>query len=102
MIAVGFKPLSSGNILLHEEEAEKNLIFVGLQGMIDPPRPEVRQAIKECREAGIKTIMITGDHVITAKAIAVQLGILKGKEKVLEGKQLNNMSFEELEDIVEE
>lgn len=102
MIAVGFKPLSTGNIVLHEDEAEKNLIFVGLQGMIDPPRPEVKQAIKECREAGIKTVMITGDHVTTAKAIAFQLGILKGKEKVLEGKQLNAMSFEELEELVEE
>ena len=102
LIAVGFKPLTTGNILLHEDEAEKDLIFVGLQGMIDPPRPEVRQAIKECREAGIKTVMITGDHVTTAKAIAFQLGILKGKEKVLEGKQLNDMSFEELEEIVED
>lgn len=102
LIAVGYKPLSAGNVILHEDEAEKNLIFVGLQGMIDPPRPEVKQAIKECREAGIKTVMITGDHVTTAKAIASQLGILKGKEKVLEGKQLNNMSFEELEDVVED
>ena len=102
LIAVGFKPLTTGNILLHEDEAEKDLIFVGLQGMIDPPRPEVKQAIKECREAGIKTVMITGDHVTTAKAIAFQLGILKGKEKVLEGKQLNDMSFEELEEIVED
>ncbi len=102
LIAVGFKPLTTGNILLHEDEAEKDLIFVGLQGMIDPPRPEVRQAIKECREAGIKTVMITGDHVTTAKAIAFQLGILKGKEKVLEGKQLNDMSFEELEEMVED
>lgn len=101
LIAVGYKQLPSGNILLHEDEAEKNLIFVGLQGMIDPPRPEVKQAIKECREAGIKTVMITGDHVATAKAIAAQLGILKGKEKVLEGKQLNDMSFEELENVVE-
>ena len=85
-----------------KHEAEKNLIFVGLQGMIDPPRPEVKQAIKECREAGIKTVMITGDHVITAKAIAAQLGILKGKERVLEGKQLNDMSVEELEEVVED
>ena len=102
LIAVGYKPLSAGNVILHENEAEKNLVFVGLQGMIDPPRPEVKQAIKECREAGIKTVMITGDHVTTAKAIAFQLGILKGKEKVLEGKHLNDMSFEELERIVEE
>lgn len=102
LIAVGYKPLSDGNVILHEDEAEKNLIFVGLQGMIDPPRPEVKQAIKECRDAGIKTVMITGDHVTTAKAIASQLGILKREEKILEGKQLNNMSFEELEDIVED
>lgn len=102
MIAVGYRPLSSGNMILHEAEAEKNLILVGLQGMIDPPRPEVKQAIKECREAGIKTVMITGDHVITAKAIAAQLGIIKGKERVIEGKQLNNMSVEELEDVVED
>lgn len=101
MIAIGYKPLAAGHMVLHEEEAEKKLIFVGLQGMIDPPRPEVKQAIKECREAGIKTVMITGDHVTTAKAIAVQLGILKGKEKVLEGKQLNMLSFEELEEVVE-
>lgn len=102
IIAVGFKPVPTGNILLHEEEAEKNLILVGLQGMIDPPRPEVKAAIKECRQAGIKTVMITGDHVTTAKAIAFQLGILKGKEKILEGKQLNDMSFEELEEIVQD
>ncbi|USK61152.1 cation-translocating P-type ATPase [Peribacillus asahii] len=102
MIAVGYKPLAAGHVVLHEEEAEKNLTFMGLQGMIDPPRPEVKQAIKECREAGIKTVMITGDHVTTAKAIAAQLGILKGKERVVEGKQLNDLSFEELEEIVED
>lgn len=101
MIAVGYKPLATGNMIFHEEEAEKDIILVGLQGMIDPPRPEVKQAIKECREAGIKTVMITGDHVTTAKAIAFQLGILRGKEKVLEGKQLNEMPFAELEDMVE-
>ena len=49
-------------------------MFIGLLGMIDPPRPEVSLAVKECKEAGIKTVMITGDHVITAKAIANQLG----------------------------
>lgn len=102
MIAVGYKPLAAGNMIFHEEEAEKDIILVGLQGMIDPPRPEVKQAIKECREAGIKTVMITGDHVTTAKAIAFQLGILRGKETVLEGKQLNGMSFAELEDMVED
>lgn len=65
------------------------------------PRPEVKQAVKECRDAGIKTVMITGDHVITAKAIAKELGILKGKDRVLEGRQLAGMEVGELEEVVE-
>ncbi|MGE7601860.1 calcium-translocating P-type ATPase, SERCA-type [Peribacillus sp. NPDC097675] len=101
MIAVGYKPLSKGTILFHETEAERNLTFMGLQGMIDPPRPEVKQAVKECRDAGIKTVMITGDHVTTAKAIAKDLGILRGKDLVLEGRQLSTMEVDELEGIVE-
>ena len=101
-IAIGFKPLSPGTILLDEAEAERNLVFIGLQGMIDPPRAEVGLAVKESREAGIKTVMITGDHAQTAKAIASQLGILRGKEKVIEGRQLAEMSTGDLEDIVED
>ncbi len=101
-IAIGYRPIGDNTLILHEAEAEKDLIFIGLQGMIDPPRPEVKQAVKECREAGIKTVMITGDHVITAKAIAKQLGILTGKSKVIEGKTLSEMSVEELEDVVED
>ncbi|NMD69446.1 calcium-translocating P-type ATPase, SERCA-type [Bacillus sp. DNRA2] len=101
-IAIGFKPLQTNTLILHETEAEKDLIFIGLQGMIDPPRPEVKQAVKECREAGIKTVMITGDHVITAKAIAKQLGILTGKAKVLEGKALSEMELDELEEVVDD
>jgi P-type Ca2+ transporter type 2C len=101
-IAIGFKQVPENTLILDETEAEKDLIFIGLQGMIDPPRPEVKQAVKECREAGIKTIMITGDHVITAKAIAKQLGILTGKARVIDGKTLSEMSVDELEDIVED
>ncbi|MGJ7922454.1 calcium-translocating P-type ATPase, SERCA-type [Neobacillus sp. LXY-4] len=101
-IAIGFKPIPENTVILHETEAEKDLIFIGLQGMIDPPRPEVKQAVKECREAGIKTVMITGDHIITAKAIAKQLGILTGKSKVMEGKALSDMSIDELEEVVED
>lgn len=100
-IAIAYKPIPSNTIILHEHEAESNLTFIGLQGMIDPPRPEVKEAVKECREAGIKTIMITGDHAITAKAIATQLGIFRGKEKVLEGKDLSDMDVKELEDVVD-
>lgn len=101
-IAIGVKELSPNTIILDEKEAEKGLTFVGLQGMIDPPRPEVKDAVKECKEAGIKTVMITGDHVITAKAIAKQLGILTSKSKVLDGKALSEMNVDELEEVVDD
>jgi Ca2+-transporting ATPase len=100
-IAIAFKSVPANAVFFNENEAEKNLTFIGVQGMIDPPRPEVKQAVQECKEAGIKTIMITGDHVITAKAIASQLGIYTNKSKVLDGKALANLSVEELENEVE-
>ncbi|MFC3882634.1 calcium-translocating P-type ATPase, SERCA-type [Bacillus songklensis] len=100
-IAIAYRPLMD-ETFGHEREAEKELVFIGLQGMIDPPRPEVKEAVKECREAGIKTVMITGDHVITAKAIASQLGILKPGGKVLDGYTLSKMSVEELEEMVDD
>lgn len=101
-IAIGYKEISPNTLIMHEGEAEKDLIFIGLQGIIDPPRPEVKQAVKECKEAGIKTVMITGDHVITANAIAKQLGIANNRSKVMEGKELSDLSLKELEDIVED
>ncbi|UQZ73605.1 calcium-translocating P-type ATPase, SERCA-type [Niallia circulans] len=101
-IAIGYKEISPNTLIMHEREAEKDLIFIGLQGIIDPPRPEVKQAVKECKEAGIKTVMITGDHVITANAIAKQLGIANNRSKVMEGKELSDLSLKELEDIVED
>mgnify|MGYP001025541660 CR=1 FL=1 len=100
-IAIAYKEISANTIILHEKEAESELVFIGLQGIIDPPRPEVKKAVKECREAGIKTVMITGDHVITANAIAKELGIANSQSRVLEGKELSNMSVEELEDVVD-
>ncbi len=100
-IAIAYKEISANTIILHEKEAESELVFIGLQGIIDPPRPEVKQAVRECKEAGIKTVMITGDHVITANAIAKQLGIANSQSKVLEGKELANMSVQELEDVVD-
>ena len=101
-IAVAFKPLKTTDHIQSEQEAERDLMFIGLQGMIDPPRPEVKQAVQECKDAGIKTIMITGDHKVTAMAIAEQLGILPPGGRVVEGIELANMSVEELEDIVDE
>ena len=76
---------------------ENNLIFVGLIGMIDPPRPGVKEAVATCRQAGIKTVMITGDHIVTAKAIAKELGILTLGDKTATGKELENMPQEKLE-----
>jgi Ca2+-transporting ATPase len=101
-IAVAFKSLGPSETVYNEIEAEKSLIFIGLQGMIDPPRPEVKLAVKECNDAGIRTVMITGDHIVTAKAIASQLGILPVGGKVVQGSELSNMSVEELQNIVED
>ncbi len=76
---------------------EKGLIFVGLIGMIDPPRKGVKEAVLACRRAGIKTVMITGDHIITAKAIAKDLEILRGRELAITGQELDKISDSKLE-----
>lgn len=75
---------------------EDNLIFLGLCGMIDPPRPEAKLAVEKCKSAGIKTVMITGDHKITAVAIAKELGILENEDESITGKELDSISDEEL------
>jgi Ca2+-transporting ATPase len=80
---------------------EHNLIFCGLVGMIDPPRPEVFAAIEKCRKANIKVIMVTGDHFLTAKSIGEELQILKPGEKIIEGIELDKMTPEELEKEIE-
>ena len=100
-IAIAIKPLAAGESI-ESASFEKDLTFLGLYGMIDPPRKEVAQAVKECREAGIKTVMITGDHELTAKAIAEQIGILPQGGKVVSGKELNEMSAEQLGEIIED
>lgn len=81
---------------IDKNNAEENLIFVGLIGMIDPPREEAKEAVKKCKSAGIKPIMITGDHKITAVAIAKELGILINENEALEGVELEKISQEEL------
>ncbi|HEY6506291.1 MAG TPA: cation-translocating P-type ATPase [Chitinophagaceae bacterium] len=83
------------------DSVEKNMVFAGLVGMIDPPREEVRLAITECKEAGIHPVMITGDHPATATAIARQIGILTEKDLVLTGSELNALSPDEFRDKVE-
>lgn len=84
------------------ENVERDMIFVGLTGMIDPPRPEVKDAIAECKTAGITTIMITGDYLETAYAIGSDLGIADSHDQAIMGRELNNMSPEEVQEIVKE
>ena len=78
------------------KEIENNLTFIGMVGMIDPPREEAKKAVKKCKTAGIKTVMITGDHKITATAIAKKLGILEKEEEAITGLDLEKMTDEEL------
>ena len=80
-----------------KEEMENNLIYVGMYGMIDPPREEAKLAVEKCKTAGIKTVMITGDHKITATAIAKKLGILENESEAITGSELDKISDEELE-----
>ena len=81
---------------IDSETIEKGLIFIGLIGMIDPPREGVKEAVKECKKAGIKTVMITGDHIITAKAIAKEIGILGKDELAITGNELDKLTDKEL------
>ncbi len=84
------------------EKAEEGLTFLGLAGMMDPPRPEAKEAISLCKQAGIKPVMITGDHPLTAGAIARQLGLLDSRPRsMITGKELDELSQEEFEDRVE-
>ena len=101
VLAVGFKVVKELPEQITSENLETELKFMGLVGMIDPPRPEAKEAVKVCREAGIKPVMITGDHVVTASAIAKELGILLDGDKAITGAQLDLMSDEELDREVE-
>lgn len=86
---------------LKEDEIESSLVFIGIAAMIDPPREEAKQAVAECRKAGIRPVMITGDHKLTAKAIAEHLGILSSSEDmVVSGPELKGMSEEKFADAV--
>lgn len=97
VIAVAYKYIDSIPKELKPEDIEKDLIFIGLVGMIDPPRPEAKDAVAVCRKAGIKPVMITGDHVITASAIATELGILRENDEAITGVELDNMTDSEFE-----
>lgn len=101
VLACSFKELSEIPADQSPEALEKDLVFCGLVGMIDPVRPEVKAAIEECRTAGIRPIMITGDHKDTATAIAIELGIIDSPDAAITGAQLNEISDEDFEKDVE-
>ena len=102
VIAVAIKPLDSIPGNPSPEILENNLTLVGLIGLIDPPRPEAKEAVKICRRAGIRTVMITGDHITTATAIAKELGVLKGNEKAVTGAEIEKLTDEEFSNIIED
>ncbi len=101
VLAIGYKEIEVIPEELTSEDLENGLTFMGLVGMIDPPRPEAKAAVAVCREAGIKPIMITGDHVATASAIARELGILVDGDMAITGAELDRMSDKELEEKLE-
>ncbi|MGG1553252.1 calcium-translocating P-type ATPase, SERCA-type [Paenibacillus ferrarius] len=97
VLGVAYKDVKVSDRCEDHEDVESNLVFVGLTGMIDPPRKEVREAIAKCRKAGIKTVMITGDHQTTAEAIAKQLGMIPANGVSMSGQQIGQMTEEELD-----
>ncbi len=103
VLAVAYKPVQErGQPAYTIEQIEQELIFVGLLGMIDPPRREVAESVQTCKKAGIKPIMITGDYPITAKAIAAQLGLYAEGDRIITGAELDELSAEELAERVSE
>jgi len=102
VLGAAFRCMGAGFDETDEAGLEQQMIFVGLVGMIDPPRPEVRDAVRTARDAGIRPVMITGDHPLTAREIARELGIAGEDSEILTGEQLAQMSVEELEAVVQD
>lgn len=102
VLAAGYKHYEKDQVPDQVEEMERELIFVGLCGMIDPIREEVKDAIQECKSAGILPVMITGDHIDTAIAIAKQLGILETADQAITGAQLDELSDQQLAKQIEQ
>ena len=101
VLAVAYKVIDKLPENVTSETLENELTFMGLVGMIDPPREEAKLAVETCRKAGIKAVMITGDHVVTASAIAKQLGILNDGDLAITGAELDAMTDSELDEKVE-
>ena len=100
LLSFAYKEITQGQVINVEDE--KDLIFVGLTAMMDPPRPESKDAVENCISAGIKPVMITGDHKITAAAIAKQIGILKAESEAIEGVEIEKLSDEQLRNKVKD
>ena len=101
VLAVAYKVIDAVPAVPTTDNLETDLTFLGLVGMIDPPRPEAKAAVEVCRRAGIKPVMITGDHVVTASAIAKELGIMEEGDQAITGAQLDAMTDSELDAQVE-
>ncbi|MEH2408811.1 cation-translocating P-type ATPase [Nostoc sp.] len=101
VLGFAYKPLAQIPPEGSDETSEQGLVWLGLVGMLDAPRPEVRAAVQECRNAGIRPVMITGDHQLTARAIATDLGIAQEGDRVLTGQELQRMTDQELEQNVD-
>jgi len=105
VLAAAYQTIEIDNLDVFKENIKHKLVklvFVGLIGMIDPPRPEAKNAVQLCKRAGIKVVMATGDHKLTAEAIAREIGILEPNSKVLTGAELENMSDDELDAVIEQ
>ena len=102
VLGAAFRPLAKLPETAGEAALEQDLVFLGLAGLIDPPRPEAREAVQVCRAAGIRPVMITGDHPLTAQAIAAELAINRNGSRALTGQQLSQMPPETLAEVVEE
>jgi len=101
VLGLAFRPVSEVTVSSDETELEQDLTFIGLIGMFDPPRPEVKKAVEICRTAGIRPVMITGDHPLTAKRIAQDLGIADDNE-IMTGEELSVIPLDQLDNIVED
>jgi Ca2+-transporting ATPase len=101
VLAVAYRPLSRLPEILDPERVEQKMVFVGLLGMIDPPRPEIAAAVRVARDAGLKTVMVTGDYPDTARAVAGEIGLLGEGHRILSGSDLDRMTDAELAEIAD-
>jgi magnesium-transporting ATPase (P-type) len=96
VLAMAYRPIGEDQTDINAENTEKDLVFVGLMAMMDPPRDEVARAVDQCTTAGIRVIMITGDYGLTAETIAKRIGIVKGEARIITGNDLNAMDDDQL------